>query len=163
MVQFDLSPLIGARPGTRLTFPMDEGPQELGDIHVAFLRGRIQFTRVQGGILTQAKLQTELEVTCTRCLEPFSYPTVLDIEEIVGFAGKPRPDITYRVTEEGWFEAAPLLREQAWVALPMKPLCRSDCRGICPECGANLNVEPCLCREGQVDPRLAVLAELIKK
>ncbi len=163
MLQFDLSPLIGARPGTRLTFPMDEGPQELGDIGVAFLRGRIQFTRVQGGILAQAQLQTELEVTCTRCLEPFPYPTTLEVEEIIGLAGRPRPDITYRLTEEGWLEIAPLLREQAWVALPMKPLCRPDCRGICPDCGANLNVEPCRCQEGRVDPRLAVLAELMKK
>ena len=163
MSQIDLSPLIGARPGERLTFSLDEGPQWLNDIRVAFLYGSMQFTRVQGGILVEAKIETQVEVECVRCLTPFPYATTLEIEEIIGLAGRPRPGITYRITDEGWFDPSPLLREQAWVALPMKPLCRPDCRGICPECGANLNLEPCNCHEERVDPRLAVLAEFLER
>ncbi|HEC35498.1 MAG TPA: DUF177 domain-containing protein [Anaerolineae bacterium] len=163
MLQFDLSPLIGARPGERLTFSLDEGPQRLNDIRVAFLRGRIQFTRVQGGILAEGQIETQVEVECVRCLAHFPHPAVLEVEEVIGFAGRPRPDITYRLAEEGWFNLSPLLREQAWVALPMKPLCRPSCRGLCPECGANLNVESCSCQEERVDPRMAVLAELLNK
>ncbi len=161
MLQFDLSHLIGARPGARLAFVLDEGSQQLEDIRVNFLRGRLQFTRIQGGILVESQIETEVEVPCTRCMELFPYAAVLEIEETIGFAGRPRPDITYRLTEEGWFEISPLLREQAWVALPMKPLCNPNCQGICPECGANRNLEPCRCQE-QIDPRLAVLAEFVR-
>lgn len=159
MVQIDLSPLIGARPGERLSFTLDEGPQQLDDISVAFLRGLIQFTRVQGGILMETWVETRVEVECSRCLEPFLYDTILEVEEIVGLSGRPRPGISYALTEEGWFDPLPLLREQIWVNLPMKLLCRSDCRGICPNCGANLNLEPCRCAEKKVDPRLAPLAQ----
>jgi len=162
MVQIDLSPLIGARPGERLSFTLDEGPQQLDDISVAFLRGPIQFTRVQGGILVEAQVETRVEIECVRCLELFPYETVLEVEETIGL-GRPRPGITYTLTDEGWFDPLPLLREQIWVNLPMKPLCRPDCKGICPECGANLNLEPCHCAEERVDPRLAPLAQFLKK
>lgn len=162
MLQFDLSSLIGARPGERLSFSLDEGPQQLNDVRVDFLRGWIQFTRVQGGILTQAQIETQVELECVRCLEYFPSPTVLEVEEIIGFPGKARTGVNYRLSEEGWFDPSPLFREQVWVSIPMKPLCRPDCRGICPECGANLNLEPCRCQEGQVDPRMAVLARFLE-
>ncbi|MCS7179279.1 MAG: DUF177 domain-containing protein [Anaerolineae bacterium] len=162
MVQLDLSPLIGARPGERLSFTLDEGPQQLDDISVAFLRGLIQFTRVQGGILVETWVETRVEVECSRCLELFLYDTVLELEEIIGLGGRARPGISYALTEEGWFDPFPLLREQIWVNLPMKLLCRSDCRGICPDCGANLNREPCRC-EKKIDPRLAPLAQFLEK
>jgi uncharacterized protein len=53
-----------------------------------------------------------------------------------------------------------LLREQFYLALPMKPLCRDDCRGLCPECGINLNAGTCTCAPTWEDPRLAALKEL---
>lgn len=160
MLQFDLSPLIGGRPGERLSFFLDEGPQWLDDIRVAFLRGQLSFTRVQGGILLQAHLQTETQTECVRCLEHFPRPLDLEVEEIIGLAGKMRPGISYQIDEEGWFDPFPLLREQVWVSLPMKPLCRMDCRGLCTQCGANLNSETCTCDQEQIDPRLALLAKI---
>jgi len=161
MLQFDLSPLIGARPGERLVFSLDEGPQRLDDISVAFLRGRLQFTRVQGGILVEGRIETQADVECVRCLESFPLDIALDLEEIIGLGGRPRPDIVYSVTEEGWFDAVPLVREQAWVAIPIKPLCRPDCRGLCPECGANLNRGDCGCARERVNPQLAGLASFL--
>jgi uncharacterized protein len=52
------------------------------------------------------------------------------------------------------------MREQMYLALPMKPLCRDDCRGLCPTCGANLNLAACGCKNEWEDPRLAVLRKL---
>jgi uncharacterized protein len=163
MLQFDLSPLIGARPGERLSFSLDEGPHRLDDVRAACLRGRMQFTRIQGGILVEAPLETQVEVECVRCLESFRYPIAFEVEEVIGLAGRSQTDVTYYLTEEGWFDACPLVREQIWVTLPMKPLCRPECRGLCPECGANLNLESCHCREERVDPRLAALAEFLRQ
>jgi uncharacterized protein len=60
---------------------------------------------------------------------------------------------------EGLF-LADVLREQVLLALPMKVICRSDCRGLCPNCGANLNHEECRCETHSSDPRLAPLARL---
>ena len=52
------------------------------------------------------------------------------------------------------------VQEQVIMAIPMQPLCREDCRGLCPGCGANLNLEKCRCRPDDVDPRLAILKKL---
>jgi uncharacterized protein len=53
-----------------------------------------------------------------------------------------------------------LMREQFYLALPMKPLCAADCRGLCPQCGTNLNTGSCTCTSGWEDPRLAPLKDL---
>jgi uncharacterized protein len=58
-------------------------------------------------------------------------------------------------------DLADLLREQFYLALPMKPLCRQDCRGLCPQCGTNLNTDTCQCQVRWEDPRLAGLKALI--
>lgn len=161
MLEFDLSPLLGVRPGEQMAFGLDEGPRRLEDISVTYLRGSLSFTRVQGGILVEGTVETQVEVQCVRCLEPFLLDASLEIEETIGLPGGPRPGVTYAVNAEGLFDAEPLLREQAWVEVPIKPLCREDCQGLCPECGQNLNLGRCSCRAGEVDPRMAVLAALL--
>jgi uncharacterized protein len=52
------------------------------------------------------------------------------------------------------------MREQFYLALPMKPLCREDCKGLCPICGVNRNRETCSCRSEWVDPRMEALRKL---
>jgi uncharacterized protein len=54
----------------------------------------------------------------------------------------------------------PLLAEQLLLQIPMKILCREDCKGLCPHCGVNMNADDCQCREKRVDVRLAVLNKL---
>ncbi len=161
MVEFDLSPLLGVRPGEQLAFELDEGPQRLEDISVSFLRGSLTFIRVQGGVLVEGRIETQIELVCVRCLEPFLFDTTFDLEETIGLPGRRRPGITYTLTPEGRFDIAPLLREQVWVEVPIKPLCRPDCHGLCPVCGQNLNEGTCGCHIDPVDPRMAVLASLL--
>ena len=57
------------------------------------------------------------------------------------------------VPEDGEVELRPLLLEQIQLNVPMKPLCRADCAGLCPTCGANLNEGPCGCQKDEIDPR----------
>ena len=161
MLQFDLSPLVGARLGVRLVFSLDEGPQQLEEVATSFLRGELRFTRIEKGILVEGEAETEIQVRCVRCLESFPLLATLEIEEIIGLSK--RPDVTYFITDEGWFEISPLLREQALVSIPLKALCSPDCKGICSECGSNLNTDDCGCSREPVDLRLAVLASLLEK
>jgi uncharacterized protein len=71
------------------------------------------------------------------------------------------PSAIYAVSEDGELDVAPLIRELAWLAIPMKHLCDPECKGLCPQCGVNLNEEPCQCEEIRIDPRLAPLRELL--
>lgn len=161
MIRFDVSALIKARLGKTLTLNLDTGPQTLKDLEVSFLRGSVQATRVQSGLLIQGAVASQLRLECVRCLEPFNFPLVLELEEIFRLSPT-KAHLPYYVGEDGWIDLAPLLREQAWVEIPMKPLCRPDCKGLCPHCGANLNIEPCTCKQSRIDPRLAPLQKLME-
>ena len=55
-----------------------------------------------------------------------------------------------------------LMRDEFYLALPMKPLCRPDCKGLCPMCGVNWNRETCTCKAEWTDPRLDSLKTLLK-
>lgn len=166
MIRFDVSALTKARPGASLSLSVDTGPRHLTDLDVAFLRGVIQAIRVQKGVLVRGVVESQLELTCVRCLNPFVLPIALDLEETFRLSGtSSETDDTYAlygVNDDGWLDLTPLLREQAWLTIPMKPLCRSDCKGLCPLCGANLSTEPCTCDRERIDPRLAVLKDLME-
>ena len=56
-----------------------------------------------------------------------------------------------------------MLREQFYLALPMQPLCRPDCQGLCPSCGIDRNVDTCQCKTEWIDPRLSVLKTLVTR
>jgi uncharacterized protein len=163
MIRFDVSVLTKARLGASLTLNVDTGPQSLTDLEVDFLRGTIRVVRVRGGLLVQGIVESQLCLECVRCLESFVLPITLELEEIFRLpgAGASTPDVSYTVGDDGWLDLASLLREDAWVAIPMKPLCHADCKGLCPQCGANLNLESCTCESARIDPRLALLKDLL--
>jgi len=162
MISFDVSTLIQAQSGTSLTLNVDTGPQSLADLKVSFLRGTVRVTRVPGSLLVQGTVESQLRLGCVRCLEPFAFPIIMELEETFGLPGTSRrQDVTFVVGADGWLNLTPLLREQAWIAIPMKPLCHPDCKGLCPQCGVNLNRDSCTCESTRIDPRLALLKDLL--
>jgi uncharacterized protein len=115
--------------------------------------------------------RTVLELTCSRCLEPFTWP----VEAAFDLRYQPRAwaagngivdreieedDLTTAFYENDEIELGELMREQFYLSVPMKPLCTVDCRGLCTECGTNLNRATCACAATWDDPRLAVLKKL---
>lgn len=118
------------------------------------------------------RVETLLELPCSRCLEAFRWP----VNAIFDLRYQPRMPVTAkteREIEEDDFSSAfyendeidlvQMMREQFFLSLPMKPLCRPDCQGLCPTCGANLNRGTCACKRDWDDPRLAVLKSLRPK
>ncbi|MDY6877584.1 MAG: DUF177 domain-containing protein [Chloroflexota bacterium] len=162
MINFDVSVLTKARLGASLTLNVDTGSQGLTDLEVDFFHGTVQAIRVPDGLLVRGIVESQLRLECVRCLEPCALPITLELEEVFGLPGaNQRQDGTYVVGDGGWLDLAPLLYEQSWAAIPMKPLCRANCKGLCPQCGANLNRESCMCESTQIDPRLVVLKDLL--
>jgi len=162
MLTFDVSTLRKAPLCKSLTLDIDTGPQVLEDIEVEFLRGTVEVVRVEEGLFVEGTVESRLRLTCVRCLDPFAFPVTLQLAEMFRMPGSdPRPDAIYAVSEDGELDLAPLVREHAWLAIPMKPLCDPECKGLCPHCGVNLNRETCECEEVRVDPRLAPLKKLL--
>jgi len=125
----------------------------------------VTYYRAGSDLFFQGRVEGELIGRCSRCLEeyrfslaaPFSFVFASrherdrDLEEDDG-------DLCYYEGDE--VDVSPLLREQILIALPMRPICRDNCAGLCPQCGVNRNTGGCDCREEHGDPRLAVLRTL---
>jgi uncharacterized protein len=114
-------------------------------------------------------VRTELELPCSRCLEPFRWPVdaAFDLRFVPrsenageGERAIEEDDVSTAFYENDTIDLGQLMREQFYLSLPMKPLCRDDCRGLCPLCGTNLNRATCDCRRDWEDPRFAALKAL---
>ena len=109
------------------------------------------------------------QVPCARCVEPVKIPLAGDFDLIfrpIGVdAGATEHSISAPETEIGYYQEDSLLledvlREQVLLSLPVRTLCKPDCKGLCPRCGKNRNLEVCSCEEGPADPRWEALSDL---
>ncbi len=130
---------------------------------VAELRKDTQKVRLVG------RVTTSLELDCSRCLDPFTVPIDAQFDMLFLPAGANTggeeqevgdEDLGVSFYKDDTIDLGDVLREQFYLALPMKPLCRDDCQGLCPICGKNRNRERCDCQSEWVDPRLEVLRKL---
>ena len=120
-------------------------------------------------IRLRGDLATSLELVCARCLEPVQQDVKRSFELLyrpVGVdAGRDELSVTDAEAEIGYYQGQGILledvlREQLLLALPLKITCREDCRGLCPQCGVNLNQHQCSCVTTLPDPRWSVLEEI---
>lgn len=153
-------------PTTELNGLLDRGPVHdfrfagPASVHLEYYRSGVDLF-LSGGAAV------DVVAECARCLEPFTFR----LEVPLSFVLVPRPpfetkmelqeddlDLSYYEGEE--VDVSPLMGEQLVLSLPTQPLCGEGCKGLCQQCGANLNAGPCGCREAPGDPRLAVLRDL---
>ena len=115
------------------------------------------------------RTETTLAVPCSRCLEPMTVPvnTEFDLRYQPhstntgeGENEIEEDDLTTAFYQNDEIDLEQLMREQFYLALPMKPLCSDGCQGLCAICGTNLNRGTCDCTQESLDPRLAALKEL---
>jgi len=115
------------------------------------------------------RVRTELELSCSRCLEPYRFPIdaafdqrYLPSSESASEAEREieENDLETSYYREDRIDLNELMREQFYLALPMKPLCADECKGLCVRCGTNLNTGTCDCAPVWEDPRLAALRDL---
>ncbi|MCL2498455.1 MAG: YceD family protein [Symbiobacteriaceae bacterium] len=124
-------------------------------------------------LLFEGEVKAQLKMLCGRCLTEFTQTVVCPIEEQLLFARpsgqfnqEPDDDDADRelaVLEGDTVDATDMVRSNLIASLPMKPLCKEECRGLCPICGVDLNQESCSCSDKEVDPRLAALAQWLEK
>jgi DUF177 domain-containing protein len=117
------------------------------------------------------RVRTTLELPCSRCLEPLTSPVDAEFDlryhpRTTTAGGDERQvdeaDFSSASYENEEIDLGQLIRERLYLSLPMKPLCREDCLGLCPDCGTNLNRGTCDCTRTWEDPRFAALKALKK-
>jgi uncharacterized protein len=143
------------------------------------MRGTVTFIDPEYHL--DAEIPLSAELACGRCLEPYRFEETLPVRlrlrkrpEPPRRPEKARPgapaeevelevdasDLDVVLYDEPVVPFDDIVREQVLMAIPMKPLCREDCRGLCPECGADWNSGDCACEKIKIDPRLEVLKGL---
>jgi DUF177 domain-containing protein len=168
----DLRKLHGQREHFERTFqppafdPQDDGYRVASPVEVSMDVERAG----AGAFRVQGRAVTRLMLECGRCLDEMEVPVDarFELRYVPQEQNQGEPereiaedDLTTAYYREGALDVIEMLREQFQLALPMKPLCAESCRGLCPECGANLNRANCECDPKWVDPRLAPLKALL--
>lgn len=155
--------LINAAVGYSRVFSFEYETIRLGDdLVVANLIGYATFSRTQQGLLVQGEFSARLEVECVRCLEPFWQQVHWTFTDLYAFDKRSLSESNLLVPEDGHIDLAPLLREYALLEVPIMPICRPDCRGLCPVCGENLNLRDCGHRTHADDSPFSLLKDLLE-
>ena len=171
MLSYNVAALLRSAPGTTETHRVTVDDLRIADdIELtAPITGLVRLSRTGRSILARAELKTAMAGTCGRCLTPVVTAIEVELEEealpsIDIDTGLPvdtsaEPD-ALRLTDHHELDLETPIREAISLAEPIAVLCRPDCRGLCPDCGVDLNDNPTHSHaDDDVDPRLAALAE----
>jgi uncharacterized protein len=117
----------------------------------------LRLESVVEGVLVSGTVHTRALGECSRCLDPVEVPVDADVQELFAYPG--HEDETTSVIEDGYIYLEPIVHDAVVLALPLAPVCRDDCPGLCVTCGARLADDPGHHHE-EIDPRWAALAQL---
>lgn len=179
-MQYNVAQLLQAPTGTIRRREVDEPRDEVqglldgDDINVLEpLQGPVTLMHTTDGILVTGTLETAVEVPCARCLDMVEVPIELELEETfrptidikTGAALPPvkGEELATLIDEHHILDLSEVVRQRVLLEVPMHPLCRPDCAGLCPQCGQNLNEGRCDCVFETVDPRWAKLQSLLEE
>lgn len=114
-----------------------------------------------GDILTlNCAIHAVLELTCSRCLQKFGYSVDMTIEEEFTNSEKANKDDEIIFIDSDTIDITEIIENNIILTLPIKRLCKEDCKGLCQRCGINLNLSTCQCENDDIDPRLAKLKDM---
>ncbi len=169
---FNVAQLLKEHSGAARSYEVDEAFAPLEHTHVDHIKGTVNLMRTDRGIWVSAELDSEAVCTCSRCLVEYMQPIHMDIEEeflpLVDVESGLRVEYSPEELEENFYidhnhilDLREAVRQYASLSVPMKPVCRQDCAGICLTCGANLNETACQCDRTVRDSRWGALLDLV--
>jgi uncharacterized protein len=150
----------------------DEDGGEDEALEALDLKGDVKVTRLNDGVLVQGDVTANVQLRCSRCLDDISLPVDASLEEqfeptvdvetgrTIKRPDENEDDETFQIDANHLMDLTEPIRQALLVALPMRPLCREDCKGLCPVCGANLNYTDCGHRQEAADLRWEALRAL---
>lgn len=156
--------IIHENVGYTRDFPFDVPAVYLPpDLKLKNLSGSIRVSRATQGLLVQVRLNAKVLVECVRCLTELYQPLEINFTELYAFNRDSAAESGLKAPENGKIDLELFIREEMLLAIPISPLCNSDCKGLCPICGGNLNETICDHQDEDIDPRLSILKSLLGK
>jgi uncharacterized protein len=168
-VLFNVAQLLREPIGAERVSAVDADVAVADDMPPAHVTGRARIVRTHRGLLVYVDAEGAVRDICGRCLGPAEAPVHVHVEEeylptvdIITGMPLPRPtdDATFLIDEHHHVDLTEAVRQALVLAQPMQMLCRPDCAGLCPQCGADLNEGRCVCPPAVIDPRWSALGRL---
>ena len=161
-LKFNFGFLLEADLGTSREYELNYPSVHLEeDAVLSPLTGNFTAIRNSRGIYITGKLFSEIDTECARCLEDMRLPITIQLDDLFYYPPHTTPPGEFAVGEDSFIDLAPLVRQLSVLEVPMQPFCKSDCKGLCVECGQNLNEGSCDCVFDNIDPRMAALKSLL--
>jgi len=113
------------------------------DLNVVNLASTLRFSRTREGLLLEANVIGQILVTCVNCLSDFLCEAKTEFEELYVFAQRSQDDLDMIIPDDGYIDLGVIFREYLLLEIPINAVCKPDCKGLCPECGQNLNENMC--------------------
>ena len=164
-LKVSVTELIG-HPGAQRRISVTPSLEGVGT-NLATLRSdpvaaKLSLESVIEGVLVTGPVLGRISCSCARCLRGFEAPIEIALCELFAGPGHLEDEDVYRVAGDE-IDLEPMLRDELTLALPLNPLCASDCKGLCARCGRDLNAGACGCTDEEGDPRWAALDALRDK
>jgi len=142
--------------------PFEIEKAKLEDLELKNLVGKVDIGRTPQGLVVQGKFEADTKLECVRCLREFISPLDWEFTELYAFTKKSVSESGLLLPEDAHIELGPLLREYALLEIPIKPLHDPDCKGLCIECGQDLNLKDCGHSQDIDDSPFAKLKDLLE-
>jgi uncharacterized protein len=141
--------------------PLDGIRIPLAQLGPRGIQGELRIESVIEGVLVSGRVRGDAVLQCARCLEEFDSEVTLRVTELFAGPGHEASDDEDVYQVEGMeIDLEPMVRDAVTLALPLNPLCKQNCQGLCATCGTDLNQGTCDCKEEDFDPRWAALSDL---
>ncbi|MRR31668.1 DUF177 domain-containing protein [bacterium] len=131
------------------------------DLIVREFVGTARFDRTPQGLVLQGEFSSQTDLECVRCLAEYVHTLKWTVTELYAFDERSITESNLLVPDDKHIDLEPLLREYALLEFPISPICKEECKGLCPVCGENLNETDCGHRP-ESDSPFAVLKDLLK-
>lgn len=132
------------------------------DLELRDLQGSVNIGKTPQGLIARGKFSAETTIACSRCLTEFTQTLKWEFTELFAFDQRSVSDSGLLLPEDAHLDVEELLREYALLEIPISPLCKPNCLGLCVECGQNLNEKDCGHRPPEPDSPFAKLKDLLK-
>ena len=154
--------IVHQEVGYKREFPFEfEQIQIADDLDLRHFEGIASIGRTPQGLIVQAKFSAETNLECVRCLNEFEQRLTWEFTELFAFNKKSVSESDLLLPEDAHIDLQPLIREYALLEIPIKPVCKPDCQGLCSVCGEDLNLKDCGHRAPTEESPFSVLKGLL--
>ena len=154
--------IVHEEVGYQHEFPFEFDKVTIDDLELRDFEGSVLMSRTPQGLFVQADFHGMTGLECVRCLNQFEQTLAWELSELYAFNKRSVTDSGLILPEDAHIDLAPLVREYALLEIPINPICKPGCQGLCPVCGENLNERDCGHRPEPNDSPFAALKDLLE-